>query len=151
MNPTYKNTNTYQRTIDKNKKNTKKIKLDLKNKEGFNQFLSNYEFIDFKNYQLLAIHLEKIHGTLTKSRITKNLNKLKLNKGRNETFTSEQFISSVEAFIKQTEYEGIFVVDVKKSSIQNKKSNGVDDLKPMQQQKISDADLDAELAKYGVV
>jgi len=104
------------KSLPKSKRTSKSKKQneELGTLEVFEVFKSKFDFIDFENYKKMIAQLEKLNGVIAKNRITKNLEKLKFNKGRFETvpFSSVQFGLSVKTFCDQDKYQGIWVVDV---------------------------------------
>ncbi|SFV63587.1 hypothetical protein MNB_SV-14-1032 [hydrothermal vent metagenome] len=149
--------NTYLK--DNNKKYIKKnpLKSASKKKKSVKQTKSKTDFttvevfINYDDFKKMVMHLEELNGSLTATRITKNLNKLKFNKGRSFAFDAEAFKRAVDKFITQTDYLGIWVEDVKRDKKQKEKTNGVDDLKQESKNEISVDELNEELASYGII
>jgi len=111
--------------------------------EIFAEFKNKFEFINFTDYERMVNHLEKLFKVVSKKRVTSNLQKLKENKGRKFAFDAEAFSRSVDAFVKQVNYKGIWVQDATQS-----KKNAVEELpEKKSENSLTEEELDAEIAK----
>ena len=118
---------------------------DLKSREVFEEFKKKFEFINFEDYVKLVAHLEKLHGSVTKTRISKNLGKCKM-KDKKTFVSAEDFKRVVSDFVGQVKYQGLFV----SWEIQMGKrvGNKVDQLPAKKAENtMSDEELDAMIAK----
>ena len=148
LNTLIKNTN--KKYIKKNEgksssksKKAIKPKSDLLTQEIFAEFKNKFEFINFTDYERMVNHLEKLFKVVSKKRVTLNLQKLKENKGRKFAFDAEAFSRSVDAFVKQVNYKGIWVQDATQS-----KKNAVEELpEKKSENSLTEEELDAEIAK----
>jgi hypothetical protein len=121
---------------------------DLKSKEIFEEFKSKFTFINFEDYVRMVEHLGKLHGAVTKTRISKNLGKCKM-KDKKTFIDSDDFNKVVSDFVKQVKYQGVFVSwDIQMGREDAKGKNRVDELPVKKSENtMTDEELDAEIAK----
>ena len=122
------------------------VKIDFFCEEVFAEFKNKFEFINFADYSKMVKHLGKLFKKVSKKRITSNLQNLKMNKGRDFDFDADAFSRSVDVFVQQVNYKGIWVQDAKRAV--KGKNNAVDNLPTKKSENtMSDEELDAEIAK----
>lgn len=83
--------------------------IDLLSKEVFNNFKTEFEFINFVDYERMVKHLQKLNGAISKSRIKQNLKKCTTGTKDGNPIDAKKFVEVVDDFLAQERYRGVFV------------------------------------------
>lgn len=81
----------------------------LLSQEVFSEFKNKFEFINFDDYVRMVKHLEKLNGSISKSRITQNLKRCTTGTKAANPIDAKKFIEVVNDFLSQEKYQGVFV------------------------------------------